>query len=110
MTVQLLARRKYPDARGRLVYLIWIDPTVRPMRVGALHLGDLCDVMPNSFVQPQRATPPRPPQTGTGRFVSLTELKTWVAAQPDKKTREALANVLAWADAISTEYALTEDL
>lgn len=109
MTVKVLARRRYSGPRGRLVFLTWVDVYSRPLRVGALHLGDLCDVLPNSFVVPRRSDPPRPPQAGPGRFVPLTELKSWVAAQPDQKTREALANVVAWADAIETDYALKGD-
>lgn len=99
MTVQLLTRLRYPTTGGRWVLLTWADPTSSCRRIEAMHLGDLCDVMPNSFVVPRRSAPPRPPQSGSGRFVSLTELKTWLSAQPDKAPRTALANFLAWADA-----------
>lgn len=106
MTTHLLARLRYPSGGGRLVMLTWIDPDAEPRRVGALHLGDVCDVMPRPFVIPRRAMLPRPPQVGVGRFVSLSELRTWIDDQPDQKTRAALAAFIAWADAIDLDHDL----
>ena len=104
MTTHLLARLRYPSGGGRLVMLTWIDPDAEPRRVGALHLGDVCDVMPRPFVIPRRANVPLPPpQVGVGRFVPLSELRTWIDDQPDQKTRAALAAFIAWADAIDTD-------
>ena len=100
MTIQLLTRMQYPSTGGRWVLLTWADPTSPRRRVEATHLGDLCDVMPREFVVPLRGSPLRPPQSGPGRFVTLAELRTWISAQPDEKTRAALADFLAWADAI----------
>ncbi len=57
MTVQLLARLRYPAAGGRLVMVTWVDPAAEPRRVDALHLGDVCDVMPRAFVIPRRGPP-----------------------------------------------------
>lgn len=108
MTVQLLARLRYPADGGRLVMLTWIDSHAEPRRVGALHLGDVCDVMPREFVIPRRATLPRPPQVGVGRFVALSELRTWIDDQPDQHTRAALAAFIAWADAIDIDRDLEE--
>lgn len=107
MTTQLLARLRYPAASGRLVMVTWVDPAAEPRRVDALHLGDVCDVMPRQFVIPRRATLPRPPQVGMGRFVPLADLRTWIDDQPDQKTRAALAAFIAWADAIDTDSEAT---
>ena len=106
MTVQLLARLRYPADGGRLVMVTWADPAAEIRRVDSLHLGDVCDVMPRAFVIPRRATLPQPPQVGVGRFVPLADLRTWIDDQPDQKARAALAAFIAWADAIDLDHDL----
>ena len=49
--------------------------------------------MPRAFVIPRRATLPRTPQAGMGRFVPLADLRTWIDDQPDQKARAALARI-----------------